>query len=748
MITMCPSLTSVVARQRHLPSCPPRIALSHDVTASLLDSLVKLVILSTPRQPRVDEEEGAVMLEGSIEELKESGLLLPTVRTLSEGESELSMSPVGIEGEKEEGEATFRGAEMLGYSEWSEEMRLRNEKKGKNDKKNRTHPQWRIHRTPSCEGRCGALLMLIAGAGEQRAGGHTKAERPSPSLSRSTSSSLVALTATILIDGFVLPSRFGASLTPEPARLVVGITVQSLGRQGGRRVTSGALSFITDTHLLMLRATEARKTSNQTVVSLVALLTTKMANCAYSVHLQRERGIQPRHRRPQTLVELVVWQVGQAFLLSEWRWFLSSLPPSSNECQVAGARGEVLRCCRRGKRNCYVEDSKRKYARLAHNVPGSESESDSAYYHLTEADFVAPANRPLISLMPPETGPAYELTASDVSALEYLQHPAIVYLLPFLRFPNRTPKTDPEYLGSLILAAHPALCPPLPGNFRLPGVIEFYSNHPLQTTPLLNKRDHNKLFEIQDEPLLALLASIKQFSPQNSILTENDQKRLIEAITQAAPVVFRIQIYIGIESPFAKQLFGSMKSLMNLIPQDQHPEMWGRFFPPTFSGSTDLLLSGNFQLPSARFKPDTSPFPLWDSETCRDPMADAWAFHVRAAKAELLESKLKVEVPEPKPAEPSESSSSTASPPKEMYILIPPLSEVYQRQKSKSVAVRIYLLSFVWKLISTSKTSHEDFFPATILRDVVDRSPSDTDTGEGSETPNLYKIHAIFQSVA
>jgi hypothetical protein len=85
----------------------------------------------------------------------------------------------------------------------------------------------------------------------------------------------------------------------------------------------------------------------------------------------------------------------------------------------------------------------------------SDRAADYAYnadippYPASEYDFDYPSHRPLFLVEADELSPM-ELGPTSVQCLYFLTHPAVNALAPFLRIPDRIPRTDPLYLVALL----------------------------------------------------------------------------------------------------------------------------------------------------------------------------------------------------------------------------------------------------------------------------------------------------------
>ncbi|KAJ7195006.1 hypothetical protein B0H12DRAFT_1245696 [Mycena haematopus] len=296
-------------------------------------------------------------------------------------------------------------------------------------------------------------------------------------------------------------------------------------------------------------------------------------------------------------------------------------------------------------------------------------------YHLTSEDLAFPPSRPLFPVIQGETGlGAAELTQDEMKSVYFLLHPAVIRLLPFLRYPSRLSCTSAEYLSFLLNASLHSFCillirgclavvlhvqreapnlvnpdwfvlrmehtdefwmerAPLSPTFRFPWVVEFAPNHPV-LPPQLDVRDHHRLAAIRSPELENLLSLISQF-PRVDTPVEIDAavSQITAGFSQFRRLFNSEFVHNRLTAPFIYRVVNNFRGFVLSLSEARRSPRWLTSLPIAGPAQRNFHFPEGFIYPSGPHESEiTTPFPSWNSvsPTIHDPLVDLWDHHQRS----------------------------------------------------------------------------------------------------------------------
>ncbi|KAJ7811541.1 hypothetical protein B0H14DRAFT_3479650 [Mycena olivaceomarginata] len=310
---------------------------------------------------------------------------------------------------------------------------------------------------------------------------------------------------------------------------------------------------------------------------------------------------------------------------------------------------------------------------------------DIPLYRLSEADIVPTPGHPFLTVLPKEHGPSrIRIAVQSWLVFYFFAHPAIYWLLPFIRVPEfpvfehiqRTyvfilrlfpsSSLSTRTLDGLLSSPLPSLkplrvgttYPPLPVDWIFPGTEEFPENHPLHD--LLSVEDHTTLLCIARPTLRFFISFAAKGLATDSGGSELAVTLLDEAINPEYPIFFFIQEMISNEfcaerlSPeFTHFFFNSTRALISFLPAEVRKPEWSLHILPEDPQYASRFLSPTFMVPRAPHEDlSEEPYPIMDMVTL-DPIWKWWRH---------LQQEFALPVEESSPPSPSNSRAGTYSP--------------------------------------------------------------------------------------
>ncbi|KAJ7271427.1 hypothetical protein B0H12DRAFT_1229078 [Mycena haematopus] len=286
-------------------------------------------------------------------------------------------------------------------------------------------------------------------------------------------------------------------------------------------------------------------------------------------------------------------------------------------------------------------------------------------YRLTAADLAFPASRPLFPVIQGETGLGdADLSQDEWKSVYFLLHPAVIRLLPFLRYPARLSRTSAEYLASLLNAGLHSFCilvralrhlpntdlvlslirgllnvalhvqreasalvnpswfilrmqstdaswmarPPLPSTFHFPWVVEFAANHPT-LPPQLDVGDHRCLAEIRSPQLEEILSLISRFPRLDTPAEVDLAVQQVKAGFPKVRSLFNHFAHGRLSAPFIYRVVNNTRGFILTLPEARRSPAWLKGLPTSGPAQRNFHFPAGFVYPSGPHEPLID---LWD----------------------------------------------------------------------------------------------------------------------------------------